>query len=223
MYDAIIIGARCAGSPTSMLLARKGYRVLLVDRATFPSETMSTHLIWPPGIACLKRWGLLDKVIDSNCPPQPEFAFDFGDFSLLGNPPPSDGAAESYMPRRRYLDKILVGAAVEAGVELREGFTVQEFLWDGDRITGIRGHGTGGSPVDEKASIVIGADGMRSLLASAVQAPAYNARPPLTCWYYSYFSGTAVETPTFFPRELRSFGGMPTNDGLVCIVVGWTN
>jgi flavin-dependent dehydrogenase len=223
MYDAIIVGARCAGSPTAMLLAGKGYRVLLVDRATFPSDTMSTHLIWQPGIAHLKRWGLLDRVLDSNCPPQLRFAFDVGDFALTGQPSPFDGVAEFCMPRRKILDKILVDAAVDAGAELREGFTVQELLADGDRITGIRGHAKGGSAVSEEARIVIGADGMRSVVARAVQALEYNARPSLACWYYSYWSGTAVETPTFHSREWRAFGGMPTNDGLACVVVGWTN
>jgi flavin-dependent dehydrogenase len=223
MYDAIIVGARCAGSPTAMLLAGKGYKVLLVDRATFPSDTMSTHLIWQPGIAHLKRWRLLDRVIDSNCPPQPRFAFDVGDFALTGQAPPFDGVTDIYMPRRKILDKILVDAAVDAGAELREGFTFQELLADGDRITGIRGHAKGGSSVSEKARIVIGADGMRSAVARAVRAPEYNARPSLACWYYSYWSGTSVETPTFHSREWRAIGGMPTNDGLVCLVVGWTN
>jgi 2-polyprenyl-6-methoxyphenol hydroxylase-like FAD-dependent oxidoreductase len=69
MYDVIVVGARCAGSPTAMLLARKGYRVLLVDQAGFPSDTLSTHYIHQPGVARLKRWGLLDSVADSNCPP----------------------------------------------------------------------------------------------------------------------------------------------------------
>jgi flavin-dependent dehydrogenase len=223
MYDAIIVGARCAGSPTAMLLAGKGYKVLLVDRATFPSDTISTHLVWQPGIAHLKRWGLLGRVIASNCPPQPKFAFDVGDFALTGHPPPFEGVNESCMPRRKILDKILVDAAVDAGAELREGFTVQELLSDGDRITGIRGHAEGGSAVSETARIVIGADGMRSLVARSVHAPEYNARPPMACWYYSYWSNISVETPTFYSREWRAFGGMPTNDGLVCIVVGWTN
>src|ERR1041385_2863124 len=62
-YDAIIVGARCAGSPTAMLLARKGYKVLVVDRAAFPSDTISTHMIHGPGVAALRRWGLLDQVV----------------------------------------------------------------------------------------------------------------------------------------------------------------
>ena len=124
MYDAIVVGARCAGSPTAMLLARSGHRVLLVDRASFPSDTMSTNLIHPPGVARLGRWGLLGRVAASNCPPCHEISMDFGAFSLSGHPPPIDGVAEHYCPRRTVLDKILVDAAVEAGAQLREGFRV---------------------------------------------------------------------------------------------------
>src|SRR5919109_227798 len=111
MYDAIVIGARCAGSPTAMLLARKGYRMLLVDKATFPSDIMSTHYIHPIGVAQLKRWGLLDPVIASNCPPVSRAHFDFGSFSLVGTTLPLDGVAAAYVPRRYVLDKILVDAA----------------------------------------------------------------------------------------------------------------
>ena len=69
MYDAIIVGARCAGAPTAMLLARKGYRVLLVDRASFPSDSMRGHFIRHAGVCCLQRWGLMERVLASNCPP----------------------------------------------------------------------------------------------------------------------------------------------------------
>ena len=51
MVDVIVVGARCAGSPLAMLLSRKGYRVLLVDKARFPSDTVSTHVIWQAGLA----------------------------------------------------------------------------------------------------------------------------------------------------------------------------
>src|SRR5438093_162591 len=84
MYDAIIVGARCAGSPTAMLLARKGYKVLVVDKATFPSDTMSTHLIHQPSIARLARWGLLEELQASNCPPITHIKVDVGPFALEG-------------------------------------------------------------------------------------------------------------------------------------------
>src|SRR5690242_12236752 len=101
MYDAIIVGARCAGAPTAMLLARQGYRVLLVDRATFPSDTLSTHYIKTPGIAHLQRWGLLDRVIASHCPPIATICFDPGPFVLQGQPPRAPDIAGEYAPRRR--------------------------------------------------------------------------------------------------------------------------
>jgi 2-polyprenyl-6-methoxyphenol hydroxylase-like FAD-dependent oxidoreductase len=93
MFDAIVVGARCGGSPTAMLLARRGYRVLLVDRATFPSDTISTHWIWQLGTACLQRWGLLDRVLATNCPPFRTMELDLGAFQLIGEPPAADGVA----------------------------------------------------------------------------------------------------------------------------------
>ncbi len=223
MYDAIVVGARCAGSPAAMLLARKGYRVLLVDRATFPSDTMSTHFIHPPGIARLKRWGLLERVAASNCPSFYKMTFDIGPFALVGSPPPADGGvAEHYCPRRTVLDKILVDAAVEAGAELREGFLVQELLMDGDRVTGIRGRAAGrGATVTEEARVVIGADGMRSLVARTVRAPEYNAKPALACAYYTYWSGVDIEGTEIYPRERWITIAFPTNDDLVCTFIEW--
>src|ERR1043165_7763312 len=120
MCDPIIVGARAAGSPTAMLLARKGHRVLLVDRASFPSDTLSTHYIHQPGVSRLARWGLRERVAATGCPPITRLSLDFGPFTLTRSPPPVDGIAEGYAPRRVLLDALLVGAAVDAGVEVRE-------------------------------------------------------------------------------------------------------
>src|SRR5579884_514242 len=130
MYDAIIVGARAAGSPTAMLLARKGHRVLLVDRASFPSDTLSTHYIHQPGIARLHRWGLLDRLVATSCPPVRALSFDVGPFALSAPPPPADGVAEGYCPRRTVLDELLLEAAAEAGAEVRTGFAVDELLFE---------------------------------------------------------------------------------------------
>lgn len=223
MYDAIVVGARCAGSPTAMLLARKGHRVLLVDRATFPSDTISTHFIWQSGVACLKRWGLLEKVQASNCPAIPHISLDFGPVALTGVPPAADGVTEGYGPRRTVLDKILVDAAVAAGVELREGFSVTELVVDGERVTGIRGHAAGASTVTETARIVVGADGRNSLVARAVQAAEYQTLPALECSYYTYWSGVPREGLELYLRgeQRRWMGVVPTNDGMICLFIAW--
>src|SRR6266540_3690457 len=110
VYDAIVVGARCAGSPTAMLLARKGYRVLLVDKDTFPSDTFRNHFIHNSGAAQLKRWGVLKAIQASNCPPITKWTFDIGPFALHGTPPPAGDLVACYAPRRTVLDKILVDA-----------------------------------------------------------------------------------------------------------------
>ncbi|MEH2260964.1 NAD(P)/FAD-dependent oxidoreductase [Nostoc sp.] len=223
MYDVIVVGARCAGSPTAMLLARKGYRVLLVDKFTFPRDTISSHYIQQSGVIQLKRWGLLDKLVNSGCPPIQKLTYNFGSIVSTAWGLSVDGIAEGYSPRRTVLDKILVDAAVEAGVELREGFILQEVCMDGDRVTGIRGRTSSGSTVTEKAHIVIGADGINSLVARSVHAPEYNTLPSLACYYYSYWSGVSMEGTEAYIRDHRMVVTCPTNDNLLSIIIGWPN
>src|ERR1044071_4646053 len=117
MYDAIVVGARCAGSPTAMLLARAGHRVLLVDRAEFPSDALSTHYIHQSGAAHLERWGLRERIVAAGATSIREFTLDIGPFALRGTPPPIDGVADAHSLRRDVLDQILVEAAASAGVE----------------------------------------------------------------------------------------------------------
>jgi flavin-dependent dehydrogenase len=220
-YDAIIVGARCAGAPTAMLLARKGYRVLVVDRASFPSDTISTHMIHAPGVAALKRWDVLDQVVASGCPPVESYSFDFGPFAIKGTPRSSDGVSVGYAPRRTVLDKILVDAAVQAGAEVRECFTVDEIVVEDGVVVGIRGHDEGGSSVVERARVVIAADGRNSQLAKAVQPVQYNEKPMLQWSYYTYWSGLPVDGFEIFIRPDRGFAAVGTNEGLTMLVVGW--
>jgi 2-polyprenyl-6-methoxyphenol hydroxylase-like FAD-dependent oxidoreductase len=221
MYDAIIVGARCAGSATALLLARKGYRVLLVDRAHFPSDTISGHFILHRGTVRLKRWGLLDTVLASNCPPVTNFAMNYGDFTLSGNVPWIDDAPPALGPRRTILDMLLLEAAAAAGAEVRQGFVVDELLFEGDRVAGIRGRDEQGSVIKEQARIVIGADGKRSRIARLVNAPMYNEIPSLTCWYMSYFSNYPCKGLEMHWRPHRLVMSFPTNDGLTLQVVVW--
>jgi len=220
-YDVIVLGARCAGSPLAMLLARRGYRVLVVDRATFPSDTISTHILQPRGVAALSRWGLLDRLAATECPPIHTYAFDSGPFTIAGAPG-NDEAPFAYCPRRTVLDALLVTAAAEAGVEVREDFTVEDILVESGRVVGIRGRSKGGAAIVERAPIVVGADGQRSKLANVVGARQYHERPLLEAGYYSYWSGLPMNGRyEIYIRHNRAFGAAPTHDGLTMIVGGW--
>jgi 2-polyprenyl-6-methoxyphenol hydroxylase-like FAD-dependent oxidoreductase len=222
MHDVIVIGARCAGASTAMLLARKGYRVLLVDRATFPSNVPQGHFIHQHGPRRLQQWGLLDRVVATGCPAVTSMTTDLDDFPLVGRDLVVDGVALGYGPRRDRLDQVLVDAAAEAGVEIRQGFAVEDITVDGDRITGIRGRDArGGAPVTEAATLTIGADGRNSRLAQAVGAPAHESTPPLTCWYFSYWSGVPSPGLEVYVRGERVIFAFPTHDNLFAIFVAW--
>lgn len=205
-----------------MLLARKGYRVLLVDKASFPSDTMSTHLIWPQGCEALDRWGLYDELAATGCPPTAlNMKFDVGPFAITGGVREANRGRGGFGPRRTILDKLLVDAAVKSGAELRETFTVKELLWDDNRVVGIRGHARNAATVEERAKIVIGADGVHSFVAKAVRAPEYDTNDPLVAAYYSYFSGMDC---TDFENYVLPNEGMalaPTHNDLTLVITGW--
>ena len=221
MYDVIVVGARCAGASTALLLAREGHRVLMVDRATFPSEMrLSTHLIWPSGLSRLARWGLLDALAATGCPPLAEAVFDLGPLALRGGLPPVDGIDHAFVPRRRVLDQVLIDAAVAAGAELWEGVSVEELLHDGQSVAGIRGR-SGGRAVTARARLVVGADGMRSRVAGLVDAPRYDTRPAVLGGYWSYWSGVPSEW-VLYPRDGQTVYAFPTHDDLTLIGVNWT-
>jgi flavin-dependent dehydrogenase len=220
MQDIIVVGARCAGAPTAMLLARKGYRVLLVDRSTFPSDIAHGHFIHRHGPRRLHAWGLLDRVEATGCSPSTTFTLDTGESRLVGRDLVLDGVAAGYGPRRAALDQILIEGAVAAGVELREGFAAAEYVSDDGRIVGIRGRDRrGGAAVTERAVLTVGADGRGSRLARTVRAPEYEVTPTLTCWHFSYWSGIAATGVEIYVRHNRVIFAFPTNDGLFAIFV----
>ncbi|HEY8598862.1 MAG TPA: NAD(P)/FAD-dependent oxidoreductase [Thermomicrobiales bacterium] len=221
MYDVIVVGARCAGAPLAMLLARGGHRVLLADRAHFPSDTMSTHFMQPAELVQLREWGLLDVLLATGCPPCATVATHRGDFLLAGTPPLPDGVA-AYAPRRTILDKLLVDAAVAAGAELREGFTIDDLVWEENRVAGVVGR-SGGRATRERARVVVGADGCYSRVARLVGAARYDTVPCQTCTYYAYWEGVAVSG---FEAYLLADPALnillfPTHDGAICSFIQW--
>ncbi|MFJ4952593.1 NAD(P)/FAD-dependent oxidoreductase [Streptomyces sp. NPDC088760] len=220
MYDAIVVGARVAGATTAMLLARAGHRVLLLDRAAFPSDTMSTHYVHQPAIARLARWNLLDRLAATGCPPLEVARWTLEDVSITGCAPPVDGIRAAYGPRRYVLDHLLVTAAVEAGAELRERANVTGLVRDGDRVAGVRVKGADGRELTERARLVIGADGIDSLVAREAGARRYEETPTLNCLYYTYWNGLKADYEVYV-RGRRAIGVVPTHDDNVMIGIQW--
>ena len=142
-HQVVVVGARCAGAATAMLLARAGHDVVLLDRSAFPSDTVSTHGIARGGVVQLSRWGLLDEVHESGAPPVREVLFRFGEEQTVRRVKDRAGVDHLVGPRRYALDAVLQDAARRAGATLRTGVTV----------TGVRRHADGR---------VVGVDGSRA-------------------------------------------------------------
>jgi 2-polyprenyl-6-methoxyphenol hydroxylase-like FAD-dependent oxidoreductase len=219
-YDVIVAGARVAGSATAMLLARAGLRVLAVDRARFPSDTLSTHQVQLPGVALLRRWGLLDEIVARGTPAARTLAFDAGSAVLRGAYPAADGVDAVYSPRRTLLDALLVDAARTAGATVEEGFVVDGLTGDGDRVTGIRGRVKGGPERTFAARMVVGADGKHSTVARLAGARAYRVRPSASAACYAYFADLPVTGGEVYNRPDRMVGLWPTGDGLTIVYLG---
>lgn len=217
-YDAIVVGARCAGSPTAMLLARLGYEVLLLDKSTFPSDMpLSTHWVHQPSIERLRTWGLLPHLEATDCPPIEVYDWHAGPLTITGAPRPAGQSKFSYAPRRKVLDQILVDGAVKAGAELREGVDVEGLLTEGDAVIGVRAKTRAGAIVEERAAIVVGADGMNSRVASWVAAPSYNEEPALNGQSFAYWSGVPLAGAELWLGERNVAFALPTNEGLSLI------
>ena len=213
MHDAIVVGARVAGSTTAMLLARRGLRVLLVDRAVFPSDTVCAHRLAPVAVAVLESCGLLDRVVATGCPAAERTAVTIGTSTVMVP------HTTTYAPRRRVLDGVLLDAAVAAGVEVQENFAVRDLVWEGERVTGVFGATAGGHTVYQPARIVIGADGRQSVVAAAVRAPTYRERAPANCCYYAYWKGLDARNPEVLLGAGCAVLLHPTNGGQTCALV----
>jgi 2-polyprenyl-6-methoxyphenol hydroxylase-like FAD-dependent oxidoreductase len=215
-YDAVVIGARCAGSATAMLMARAGMRVLLLDRIDRGRDTLSTHALMRAAVLQLDRWRLLPRIVAAGTPPITATTFHYGD--LVDT---VDLAAPLYAPRRTVLDAVLFGAAQQDGVHCCVGAEVTDVSRDdGGRVRGVTARFRGTGSERFAAPIVVGADGLRSTLARFVEAAAVYRGRAASAIVYGYWPRPDATGYDWFYRPGVSAGIIPTNDGEACVWVG---
>jgi 2-polyprenyl-6-methoxyphenol hydroxylase-like FAD-dependent oxidoreductase len=214
VHDVVVVGARCAGAATGMLLARLGHDVVVVDRTTFPSDTVSTHAVSRSGVVQLHRWGLLDAVLDSGAPAIREVSFHVDGEVLTKQVKDRAGVDLLVAPRRHVLDALLVDAAIDAGADVRTGITVTDACRDGNgRVDGVVGTDADGRPVRIRARFVIGADGLRSGVARSVGAAMVDERHRDGSVRYTYVAGLGATGTEFHLGEGLFAGVFPTHGG----------
>ena len=213
MIDAVVVGARCAGSAAATALARAGRSVVVLDRVSFPADTISTHLLFPSGVAELETLGALDRVRALGAPPL-ERALVAG-AGVSASAPFSTG--HGLCVRRPGLDAALVDTAREAGADVREGVRVTDLLWDGGRVCGVRC-----DDGEIEARLVVGADGRRSTVARLVgtEEPYRRSANGRAC-YFAYFDDRNGPRDLAAQwREGAELGtAFPCDDGLVMVLV----
>ncbi|TPI70702.1 NAD(P)/FAD-dependent oxidoreductase [Mesorhizobium sp. B3-1-3] len=218
-YDAIIVGARCAGAATAMLLARAGLKVLAIDRKPYGSDTLSTHALMRPAVLQLWRWGLLEPLLKAGTPPIETTTFHYGEEEIAVPLAAGSDLPGLIAPRRTVLDRILVDVARKAGAEVLHEVAVGDLFADTrGRVRGIEIRAAGRASVRVSADIVVGADGIGSLVAKCVDAQPLRRGAVSAAHVYGYAPVEPGAGYHWYFRDGIAGSFIPTNDGLACIV-----
>ena len=217
-YDVVVVGARVAGASTAMLLGRAGLRVALLDRSRYGTDTLSTHGLMRAGVLQLSRWGLLDRVVAAGTPPVRHTTFHYADDAPVHiSIRPGCGIDALYAPRRHVIDRILVDAAVEAGVDVLHETRVDALLRDSTgRVTGVQ------ATHDERTRTlrslyVVGADGIGSFVAREAGAGTSRQGLNASAVQFGYYEGLHPTGYEWVYGDGAAAGIIPTNDGLSCL------
>jgi 2-polyprenyl-6-methoxyphenol hydroxylase-like FAD-dependent oxidoreductase len=186
--DAVIVGARCAGSTLAIALADRGWDVLLVDRDTFPSDTVSTHTFFPNTLARYEQLGILDTLQASHRLSWLRWRVAGLGQEIAGAFTPVNGFDRAASVRRIALDKAIVDTALAAGADGRFGQKVVDLIGSGnpdDPVSGV--------VLDDGSEIqakwVFGADGRASTVAGKVGIEKERPQRGELAYLFAYWSG----------------------------------
>jgi flavin-dependent dehydrogenase len=220
-HDVVVVGGRCAGAPTAMLLARHGHDVVVLERATFPSDVTSTHAIARGGVVQLARWGALDPVLSTGAPAVREVTFGSGPDATTRAVKDSAGVDLLLAPRRYVLDTLMAELATEAGAAVRTGITATGVLRSADgRVSGVTARTAWGERLELSARFVVGADGVRSRAARWVGAPVQEGFAADVGTFYAYVGGVPWRGFEYHVAQDAFAGVFPTHDGEACVWLG---
>lgn len=224
-YDVVVIGARCAGSATAMLLARMGAKILVVDQAAPGSDTLSTHALMRGAVMQLQNWDILSQIAATGTPPVRTTSFIYGDTPPIDiTMSPTHGTHALYAPRRTVLDRTLANAATEAGATVRYGVKCRDLLRGPDgSVNGVILCDNLGETHSVKAELVIGADGRTSKVAQLVGAEMLKQGTHASQCIYGYFSGLPDSGFRWHWGEGCAGGIIPTNNGQSCVFLSMSN
>ncbi|HYG86016.1 MAG TPA: NAD(P)/FAD-dependent oxidoreductase [Azospirillum sp.] len=217
-YDVLVVGARCAGAATAMLLARRGLKVLVIDRGGYGSDTLSTHALMRGAVLQLHRWDVLPRIVEMGTPAVRTTTFHYGDEAIEVAIKPAHGVGALYAPRRTVLDSALVDAAQEAGADVRHGHTLADLIRRPDgRVAGATIYDGEGRRIEIATDLVVGADGIGSAVARLVEAPVLHTARYATAGMYGYWSGITSDGYHWHYEVGGSTGTIPTNAGQHCV------
>ncbi|MGB7242109.1 MAG: NAD(P)/FAD-dependent oxidoreductase [Sulfitobacter sp.] len=219
-YDAIIIGARCAGAATGMLMARNGAKVLIVDREKEIHDTLSTHALMRPAVTLLDQWGLLPGIQNDGTPAVRSTHFHYGDERIDVPIKPCGNAIGLYAPRRWLLDRVLRDAAEDAGAEVHGGTNLVSVAKAASgRIVGADLRHPDGTVQRVFCDLLIGADGRRSTVAESVGARIVAQSPDRSAAIYTYVDGLPNQGYRWYYGDQVTAGLIPTTHGMHCLFV----
>jgi flavin-dependent dehydrogenase/acyl dehydratase len=217
-YDVVIVGARCAGAATALLLAQAGAKVLVIDRQPRGSDTMSTHTLMRAGVLQLQRWDLLPMLASQGTPEIKSTTFHYARESVRVVLKPQYGVEHLYAPRRTILDRILVDAAEEAGADVRHGVSLSCLQFDASgRVVGAWLKRDEDSRIGVEANLVVGADGRQSTVANLAAAETYLQSRSASGLVYGYFDGLPDDGLHWYFERGAAAGVIPTNHGQHCV------
>ena len=224
-YDVIVTGARCSGSSLAIYLARAGYRVLLLDRSSFPSDTLSTNTFFNNTVTLLRELGVMDELLKTHVTPVQQIKFQLEDTVIEGPMPLVNGEDTGYCIRRTYLDHLLFQQAEkEQNVTALEKFRLTDMIWEDEKVVGVRGVSAKTGVHEFYAPLVVGADGRNSTIRQLVKSEKVLSSPSTIGIYFGYFSGIHPERePAFevYKNKDRMAMLFPTNHQMYVVVVNF--